>query len=431
MRLGDTIIAPITGLGGAVAVIRLSGPMAFEIAANVFSGLPDSPVSHRAYYGKYKHQDDGICTLFDEGRSYTGEKCAELSLHGSVASVRQLMAACLQHDCRTAEPGEFTWRAFANGRLDLSQAEAVRDTVEAETESALRAANRMRQGGLRSHIQLLSMELTKTLGAIEASVDFSEEIGEFDRGSGIFVIESVLMRIDLLLATATSGRILRHGFRVALVGRPNAGKSSLLNALLKSNRSIVTAEAGTTRDYIEERVDLGGLPCVLIDTAGLRDSASEAEAIGVVNSRAIIAEADLVLYLFDSVQGLQPEDQEELAALRDAVLVATKSDLSGCKEGLAISSVTGEGLKALEQTVIDRCQMLDVDGIYIQDRHEIPIQLAKTSCLLARDILATDLPYDLAVTGLRDAISSLGEVTGETASADMIERIFADFCIGK
>ncbi len=431
MRLGDTIIAPITATGGAVAVIRLSGPASLEVAKLVFNGLPDAPESHRSYYGTFLHGDDGLCTIFGDGRSYTGELSAELSIHGSSASVRSLMAHCLRGNCRPAQPGEFTWRAFANGRLDLSQAEAVRDTVEADSVGQLNAANRLRDGALRDRIAKLIQLLTKVLGAIEASVDFSEEVGEFDRQTGESEIGSVLAEIDRLLETAESGRILRRGFRIAIAGRPNAGKSSLLNALLRSNRAIVTAEEGTTRDYIEERVEIGGLPCVLIDTAGFREASNEAESAGIRTSREMISDSDMVLYLFDAVVGMTPKDFEEVAQITNPVLVATKADLARSGQGVPVSSVTGAGLADLEAEISRKLHLKDVGGIYIQDRHGEPLMRATNGCILAIQALKSDLPYDLAVTGLREAVAALGEITGETASADMIERIFADFCIGK
>ncbi|MEQ1821274.1 MAG: tRNA uridine-5-carboxymethylaminomethyl(34) synthesis GTPase MnmE [Fimbriimonadaceae bacterium] len=431
MRLGETIVAPITALGGPVAIVRLSGPDSVKIAQSVFHALPAEPQSHRAYYGQFQHGDDGYCIVFEEGRSYTGESSVELFVHGSTASVRALLEGCLLAGGRRAKPGEFTWRAFANGRIDLSQAEAVRDTIESQSDLELRIANLLREGTLRARIADLLAILNRTLGGIEASVDFGEEIGEFDRESGCVSLGEVVTESSRLLETASSGRILRRGFRVALAGLPNAGKSSLLNALLKSNRAIVTQEPGTTRDYLEERAEIQGVPCVLVDTAGLRDATNVAEAEGVIRSREILASADLVLYLYDGSLGLQPEDEVELARLGDPVLVSTKADLSPQAGRLAVSSITGAGLAELQDLIVKRCQFVDCDGIFIKDRHIHPLERAKTSVELAITALQCDLPSDLAVTALREAIHSFGEITGESASEDMIERMFADFCIGK
>ncbi len=428
----ETIVAPITGVGGAVAVLRLSGPDAWRIAQRMMPSLPESPIARHAYYGEFAHGDDGLCVLFEEGASYTGEPAAELSVHGSVASVQTLQALCLHAGARSARAGEFTERAFLNGRLDLSQAEAVRDTVAAQTERQLRMANLLRSGGLRERLGEIVRELEALLAAVEASVDFSEEIGEFDAESGLRRLAEIDSALTALLATGEKGRILRQGLRVALLGAPNAGKSSLLNALVGRERSIVTEVPGTTRDLVEEAIDLGGLPVVLIDTAGLRETDDRVEAIGVRLAWEAAAMADAVWYLYDAQRGWTAEDAAQLEALkRPYRILASKADLSPVAEGpgLRVSARTGEGLDALVASI--RKEWEGIDGPLIDPRHGPALMLAREAVAEARATLEHDRPADLLSVCLREALASIGQITGETASADMIERIFQYFCIGK
>ncbi len=423
MKLFDTIVAPITGAPpAAVALVRLSGPDAFQIARGLFPSLPHTPESHRAYYGPFISGDDGLVFTFAAGRSYTGDESAELSVHGSRASVAALVKGAQQRGARLAEPGEFTLRAFLNGRLDLSQAEAVRDTVFAQTEAQLQQANRQRQGGLRDRVSNLRSGCLRVLGAVEASVDFSEEIGEFDRSAGLAELGRLRLELERLLLTADSGRILRNGYRIALIGPPNVGKSSLLNALLRSDRAIVTPIPGTTRDFLEEAADLGGVPCVLIDTAGLREAQDEVERIGISRSREVAADADAVWLVVESGAALpEPLPYHDL-------LVRNKADLHPA-EG-AISAETGEGLEMLIEWVRSHAHLSGND-ILIDTRHELPLRRASEALQLGESTIVSGLPDDLLSVALREAIAALGEVTGETASEDMVARIFRDFCIGK
>ncbi len=433
----DTIVACITGPGpGAVAVVRVSGPEAWNIAPLVFSSWPQEPQSHRAYYGTFAHGDDGLCLPFAEGRSYTGEWSVELSVHGSRASVEGLIQLCRSAGARMAEPGEFTRRAFLNGRLDLSAAEAVHETVRAQTRLELEVARRRREGLLAEQIAEFRQAALLALGAIEATVDFSEEIGDLD---GPALADELDPTAEGLRDLAERSRLQRppeSGYRVTLVGRPNAGKSSLFNALLGEGRAIVTEIPGTTRDTIEELIELGGLPVRLIDTAGLRESQDQVERIGIERTRAASELSHLVLFLYDASAGWTEEDRELFVSLQTPVIkVANKADLmTSAPDGLSVSAKTRAGLAELEQAIQTHLRTTlgeDPGTALLNDRHQPEVERAWEAIVAAQNVLRSDLPIDLAAVHLREALDRLGLITGETATLDLVDQIFGQFCIGK
>lgn len=432
----DTIVAPITGSQpAAVAIVRLSGPESWQIGSQVFTPWPAEPVSHHATFGRIRTGDEALALPFADGHSYTGEESLELSIHGSPASVKALVEECRREGARMAGPGEFTQRAFMNGRMDLSQAEGVRDTVMAQTDAQLRQANLHRDGALRQEVQEMADEAMQLLTSVEASVDFSEEIGDLDRDHALQVLEDLRTKAETLLATAAAGRIMRYGLRIAIIGPPNAGKSSLLNVLLGVNRAIVSDVPGTTRDYLEEQADLGGVLCVLFDTAGLRERPGHVESIGIQLARAIASNADEIWYIYDASLGWEPSDDAALAHFDRSVLVlANKSDLppaASTKHGsLAISAITRAGLPSLIEHVQSKLTRAD-ERPFINERHRVALEAAILGLTSAVDAIKHDLPDDLVSVGLRETIVRLGEITGETATPDIIERIFHDFCIGK
>lgn len=425
----DTIVAPVTATGGAIAIVRLSGADAWRIASEVFA--PWRPEPLRATYGRYGFGDDGLALPFAAGHSYTGEESVELSLHGSATGVGRLVDACLRAGARMAEPGEFTQRAFLNGRLDLTQAEGIRDAIEARTAAQLRLANLQREGATRRRVEALVGAVGKVLAAVEASVDFSEEIGEFDDLEGLRNLEASLREVGALRESAGLGRLLRRGLRVAIVGRPNAGKSSLLNALLGIDRAIVTDVPGTTRDFVEEQIIVCGVPVVLIDTAGLRETDNPVEAVGIRRAREIAAHADVVWFLYDVEMGWTEGDERLLNEIgRHVTLIAAKCDLARVSRGLAMSSVTGEGIAELLQSLpID--QEMETREIAIDGRHDALLAQVEVSLREAIASLTGGRPPDLISVHLRSALDALGQITGQTADAEMLQRIFADFCIGK
>ncbi len=428
----DTIVAPVTGnQQAAVAWVRISGEDAWEIASKVFSNWPNEPETHKAIFGVYSYGDSGLALPFAENHSYTGEQSVELSIHGSTTSSRALVELCCQQGARLAEPGEFTLRAFLNGRLDLTQAEAVRDTVDAQTEVQLRAANLNRKGVLRKQVSSIRDAVLKVLVQVEASVDFSEEIGELDHEAASVHVQEIINQIDRLLATAHAGRIIRDGFRVAIVGPPNAGKSSLLNALLGEDRSIVTDVPGTTRDYVEERLEVNGLPIVLIDTAGIRPTEDVVETIGIQRTRAIAANADAIWYLYDAQIGLKQTDLDALESFdRPVTILANKTDLTSSNSGIPISALTGQGLGELLGSLTSEIEAAPGQPL-INMRHQPLLAQARASlqeCLVS---INNHAPDDLLSVLLSDAAHHLGAITGETATPDMIDRIFHDFCVGK
>ncbi len=440
----DTIVAPITGVQkAAVAVIRLSGPESWRIARQLFTPNIVSAQARYAYYGRFAHGDDGLLTLFADGHSFTGEETAEMSIHGSPASVRGLLDCCVERGARLAGPGEFTQRAFMHGRIDLTQAEAIRDVIESETAVQIQAAQRNRAGKLRAEIVEIAEALNSVLTAVEATTDFSEEIGELDAWVQVHRLEKGLAKVEHLLGTAATGEMIRQGALVAILGRPNAGKSSLLNAILRSDRAIVTPIPGTTRDVLETFVELNGFPVRLFDTAGVRATADEIEAEGVRRAREVAAKADLVLYVYAADEGWQDEDSAEIAALNSGsanegdsaptsrvIVLANKADLADAERGVPISALTGDGLAELFNQISDHLCELSASPV-INARHQIELQTAAESIQLAMETLNSAMPTDLASVHLQTGIAALGRVIGESVSADILERIFRDFCIGK
>jgi tRNA modification GTPase len=449
----ETIAALATPPGiSALAVVRLSGGAAVEVAGRVFRGrrtLGDVPPRTLAY----GRAVDGEGALLDEITAVvlrgpatpTGEDVVELTCHGGTRSAPRILAALLAAGARPARPGEFTERAFLNGRMDLAQAEAVADVIHAETDLAHRLAARQIEGGLSRGLAAVAESLRDALAEVEARVDFAEDV------DGVAVPPAVAdalaaaeAALERLLAGADLGRRAREGARVVLAGRPNAGKSSLFNALLGEDRALVTAEPGTTRDALAERLDLEGMPVRLLDTAGLRE-AFAVEALGVERARRELAGADLVLWVVD---GARPENDEDRAAFaaaiveRPHVVVRTKSDLPEAQGAppvagpLAVSSVTGEGLPELRAALAaalrdGRPAGAAAEALVTNGRHIEALARARAAVAEARERAAEAAPGELVAGDVRAALEALGEVTGEAVAPDLLERIFARFCIGK
>lgn len=470
----DTIAALATPPGvGGVGVIRISGARAFAIGRAIFRRarpLPDEaqPVSHLLSYGFIVDPatgetiDETLVVFMRAPQTYTREDVVEIQGHGAPLTLRRILALTLAQGARLAHPGEMTQRAFLNGRLDLAQAEAVLDLVNASSEAGRRLALRQLDGALSQRIQTIRAATLGALTRIEASIDFpEEEVPPPDPAELRALIADATAGVAALLAGAASGRLLREGLRVVIVGRPNVGKSSLLNALLGVERAIVTPIAGTTRDTVEESARLGDLALRLVDTAGLTPTDDPVERLGVARSRAAARTADLLIFTLDGSEPLTQADYAAAADLRETLgqdspiegarfapvaLAINKADLPqalGDAEAQAlwpdatlihISTLTQAGVAPLEQAIVRlalRGEAQMADPLVASARHADALRRAGERLAAAQETLAQRDPLDFVAMDLRDALEALGEISGETATADLLDQIFAAFCIGK
>jgi tRNA modification GTPase len=439
--MSDTIAAISTPFGeGAIAVLRMSGPRACEMAATVFEGR--SPVAQMRprvqHFGTIRDDgqklDDVLLTVFRAPHSYTGEDVVEIAGHGGVLVARRVLEVLLRAGARSAEPGEFTQRAYLNGKMDLTQAEAVMDLISAQTDLALQAASEQLAGRLGERIHALRESVVGLLANVEAFIDFPDEDIDPDTGDVLLrKLDAVRGEIDTLLSTAERGKVLREGVRTVIYGAPNVGKSSLLNVLLGQERAIVSPRPGTTRDVIEEVINLRGLPLRLIDTAGVRESDDEIEQAGMERTRRQVELADLVLHVVDA--SAEPVEREN-----GALFVLNKSDLGEHAswrgvEGVRISCLKGEGIEALADAVVAR-----VSGgagvqrdwsLAINARHADCLRRARSFADAARGALTDGLSPEFIAEELRGALDAVGEIVGKADSDEILGKIFSTFCIGK
>lgn len=455
----DTIAAISTALGeGGIAVIRISGDDALSIADQIYRGKASlkEVESHTVHYGHIVHPqtketiDEVLVTVMRAPRTYTREDTVEISCHGGLIPVQATLEAVLMAGARLAEPGEFTKRAFLNGRIDLSQAEAVIDLIRAKTEQAAKIAAQQAEGRLSSQIRALRSEILETLAHLAVNVDYPEYDAEVMTGK--LLLDRCLKikeKIEQLLHTARQGKIMREGIATAIVGRPNVGKSSLLNALAQENRAIVTDIPGTTRDVLEEYVNIRGIPLRLLDTAGIRETEDTVEKIGVERSKEALEEADLLLIVLNYGEPLQEEDENLLAATQQttSVVIVNKTDLPQRCDLDRVKSIVGDtpivttslknqqGIDQLEEAVANQFlsgQIESKDMTYVSNaRHIQLLEEAKASVEEVIEGVETGLPLDLVEIDLKNAWQSLGEVIGEAVAEDLIDQIFSQFCLGK
>lgn len=457
----DTIAAIATPLGeGAIGIVRMSGSKAQSIAEKIFEGKSElkSVPSHRLTRGRIVGDagetiDDVLICVMRAPGTYTGEDVVEIHCHGGRFVVEQVFRRTLDLGARPAEPGEFTKRAFLNGRLDLAQAEAVIDVVRAKSPRGLEVAANQLSGRLSEEVSGLRGEILDLLSHIQATIDYPEEdLVEVDEAEAAAIIDSCLNRIEHLLAGADAGRLYRDGMKVAIVGRPNVGKSSLLNALLKEERAIVTQIAGTTRDVIEERAILGGVPFTLADTAGLRVTDDPVERIGVERTKEAVRDADLAMVVLDGSEPLSEDDRNAFNSVRkdfggqilivvnkaDLPKVLGEDDLHELAPGVPtvwVSAQEGQGLEALAESAVQLVlgdEPPSSDAILVaKERHRQAIMKAQSALEEAQVTLEQGFPLDLLSVDLQRALESLGEVTGENVAEDVVAEIFARFCVGK
>ncbi len=451
-----TAVAP--GQGG-IAVIRLSGPSAVRAVAAI-TVIPGQQLweSHRILYGHVvaaggvERLDEVLVLVMLAPRSFTGEDVVEIHCHGGVIAVQQVLARVLeQPGVRRALPGEFSQRAVLNGRLDLTRAEAIGDLVGARSQRAAQLAMAGLDGGIQKKMVVLRERLLDQLSELEARVDFEEDLPPLDGAALLQELQAVRMELNTLVADGERGSVVRHGLRVALVGRPNVGKSSLLNLLSRRERAIVTDLPGTTRDLLESEIVLDGVPITLLDTAGIRATCDAVEQLGIARSRDALASADLVLLLFDLAQGWSDDDQALFALIPEGVpciRVGNKADLplkadsvggpvsssvSLSVADVRLSAVTGEGEQDLVRAVLERCGGLSEQPLLLalNQRQSDLASTAAEALARSEQVAADGLPWDFWTIDLRQAIRSLGEITGENLTESVLDRIFSRFCIGK
>ncbi len=456
IQFSTTIAAIATAIvpqQGSIGVVRLSGAEAVAIARQLFHA-PGSQVwaSHRILYGYIQDPqtqevlDEALLLLMLAPRSYTREDVVEFQCHGGIMAVQRVLQACLAQGARLAQPGEFTLRAFLNGRLDLTQAEGVADLVGAQSPQAAQAALIGIQGKLAQPIRQLRQRCLSLLAEIEARIDFEDDLPPLDEAIVQAELSQITHQVSQILATADRGELLRTGLKVAIVGRPNVGKSSLLNAWSCCDRAIVTDLPGTTRDVVESQLVVQGIPIQVLDTAGIRDTQDQVEQIGVARSRRAAQQADLVLLTVDAQAGWTQDDQVlyDVIATQPLILVINKVDLAPAQtvaypseigQVVATAVAQGEGIDALEQAIVTAVQRRQIHAanldLAINQRQAEALNRAHRALKDVECAIADQLPLDFWTIDLRSAIQALGEITGEEITESVLDQIFSRFCIGK
>jgi tRNA modification GTPase len=451
VNLDDTIVAVATPPGrGGIGVVRLSGPEARAMASPllrtrhqlepgraVFTELIEPASGERI--------DEVVVTYFAKPHSYTTDDVVEISAHGSPVVLRHIVELATSAGARLAEPGEFTMRAFLNGRIDLTQAEAVRDLIESQTLYQAKVAAQQLEGALSKRLQPIKRKLVELIAVMEAGIDFAEDDVAVLPGREILArLNEIQTPLEQLRASFAYGKIVHEGLTLAIVGRPNVGKSSLFNRLVERERAIVTATPGTTRDLVTETVALGGIPIKLVDTAGIRRSSDEAESIGIRKSYEALSEADMVLVVLDSTREVCPEDHELIGACagRRALAVANKSDLAGAHapqlDGFKVfrtSALTGEGMPALRQEILSQISGPaggeHESGFLTNVRHQRLVEESLNALAAAGKAVEGKIPHEMIMLDLYGALRPLDSITGETTTDDILNLIFSSFCIGK
>ena len=438
---------------GSVGIVRVSGTDALAIAHNLFHA-PGRQIweSHRILYGYIRHPqtkqlvDEALLLIMQAPRSYTREDVVEFHCHGGIMAVQQVLQLCLEGGARLAQPGEFTLRAFLNGRLDLTQAESIADLVGARSQQAAQTALAGLQGKLAHPIRHLRARCLDILAEIEARIDFEEDLAPLDDNYIKIEIAQILAEVRKIISTADKGELLRTGLKVAIVGCPNVGKSSLLNAWSRSDRAIVTDLPGTTRDVVESQLVVGGIPVQVLDTAGIRATEDRVEKIGVERSLLSAQAADLVLLTIDASTGWTEADREiyEQVKHRPLILVINKIDIKTAEsvrypaeitQVVTTAAALTVGIETLEQAILEKVQAgkvysADMD-LAINQRQAAALTLAQTSLEQMQATIDQQLPLDFWTIDLRGAIQALGEITGEEVTESVLDRIFSRFCIGK
>ena len=449
----ETIAAISTPPGrGGIGIVRLSGPHALEIANALL--MLRNPLTHaRALFAEIhdpetQHKlDEAIVTYFARPNSYTGEDLVEIAAHGSPVVLELLIRLALQRGARLARPGEFTERAFLSGRIDLTQAEAVRDLIDSQTLYQARIAAEQMGGALSRRIQPAKQSLVELIALLEAGIDFAEDDVDVTPDAEIVTrIDTVAVDLEKLARSFENGRLVHSGLTLAIVGRPNVGKSSLFNQLVERDRAIVTATPGTTRDLVTERVSIGGIPVELVDTAGLREATDEAESIGIQKSHEALADADLVIVVLEAGVPLRDDEALLIRSLegRRALVVRNKSDLASTDDAYAsgqdtppailTSALTGEGIAELRNALLKIVRSPSSEsesGMLTSLRHHEAVTTALTSLAAARNAIGSRTPHEMLLLDLYASLRQLDSLTGETTADDILNRIFSTFCIGK
>lgn len=453
---GETIVAIATAIlpqQGSVGIVRLSGAKSLAIAKSLFySPGKQEWSSHRILYGYIRDPetkqtiDEALLLLMLQPRSFTREDVVEFHCHGGIIAVQEVLQLCVAQGARLAQPGEFSLRAFLNGRIDLTQAESIAELVSAQSKQASQIALAGLQGKLGSPIRDLRTTCLDILAEVEARIDFADDLPPLNEAEIEQQLENVLAQVNQILATAEQGELLRNGLKVAIVGRPNVGKSSLLNAWSKSDRAIVTDLPGTTRDVIESTLVVAGIPIQVLDTAGIRETVDTVERIGVERSRSAAQDADLVLLTVDASQGWTDEDREiyQQVKYRPLILVINKADLASPKslnypqeiESTVHTSATHhQGITDLETAIISLAHQGKVMAanaeVAVNQRQASALTRARVALKQVQETVSNQLPLDFWTIDLRGAIQALGEITGEEVTESVLDRIFSRFCIGK